>query len=27
VPTPDALAGTGDLAEEQWFHHEPAARS
>jgi thioredoxin reductase (NADPH) len=27
VPTPDALEGTGDLAEEQWFHHEPAARS
>ena len=21
-----ALEGTGDLAEEQWFHHEPAAR-
>jgi thioredoxin reductase (NADPH) len=27
VPTPDVLEGTGDLAEEQWFHHEPAARS
>jgi thioredoxin reductase (NADPH) len=27
VPTPDALEGTGDLAEEQWFHREPAARS
>ena len=27
VPTPAALEGTGDLAEEQWFHHEPAARS
>jgi thioredoxin reductase (NADPH) len=26
VPTPAALEGTGDLAEEQWFHHEPAAR-
>jgi thioredoxin reductase (NADPH) len=25
VPTPDALARTGDLAEQQWFHHEPAA--
>jgi thioredoxin reductase (NADPH) len=24
VPTPAALEGTGDLAEEQWFHHEPA---
>jgi thioredoxin reductase (NADPH) len=24
VPTPDVLEGTGDLAEEQWFHHEPA---
>jgi thioredoxin reductase (NADPH) len=23
VPTPDALAGTGDLAEEAWAHHEP----
>jgi len=27
VPTPTALEGTGDLAEDQWFHHEPAARS
>jgi thioredoxin reductase (NADPH) len=27
VPTPDVLEGTGDLAEGQWFHHEPAARS
>jgi len=27
VPTPPALEGTGDLAEEQWFHHEPVARS
>src|SRR5215213_6733618 len=27
VPTPAVLEGTGDLAEEQWFHHEPAARS
>jgi thioredoxin reductase (NADPH) len=27
VATPDALEGTGDLAEAQWFHHEPAARS
>jgi thioredoxin reductase (NADPH) len=26
VPTPDALEGTGDLAEDQWFHHEPVAR-
>jgi thioredoxin reductase (NADPH) len=26
VPTPAALEGTGDLAEEQWFHHEPVAR-
>ncbi len=25
VPTPAALEGTGDLAEKQWFHHEPAA--
>ena len=25
VPTPAALEGTGDLAEGQWFHHEPAA--
>jgi thioredoxin reductase (NADPH) len=25
VPTPAALEGTGDLAQEQWFHHEPAA--
>jgi thioredoxin reductase (NADPH) len=23
VPTPDALERTGDLAEQQWFHHEP----
>jgi len=23
VPTPEALAGTGDLAEEQWVPHEP----
>jgi len=27
VPTPPALEGTGDLAEEQWIHHEPAART
>ena len=27
VPTPAALEGTGDLAEEQWFRHEPAARN
>jgi thioredoxin reductase (NADPH) len=27
VATPAALEGTGDLAEAQWFHHEPAARS
>jgi thioredoxin reductase (NADPH) len=27
VPTPAALEGTGDLAEEQWFRHEPVARS
>ena len=27
VPTPTALEGTGDLAEEQWFRHEPAASS
>jgi thioredoxin reductase (NADPH) len=27
VPTPAVLEGTGDLAEEQWFRHEPAARS
>jgi thioredoxin reductase (NADPH) len=27
VPTPAVLEGTGDLAEDQWFHHEPAARS
>jgi thioredoxin reductase (NADPH) len=27
VPTPAALEGTGDLAEDQWFHHEPVARS
>ena len=26
VPTPAALEGTGDLAEGQWFRHEPAAR-
>jgi thioredoxin reductase (NADPH) len=26
VPTPAALEGTGDLAEEQWFQHEPATR-
>jgi len=26
VPTPDALEGTGDLAEDQWVHHEPATR-
>ena len=26
VPTPAAMEGTGDLAEDQWFHHEPAAR-
>ena len=25
VPTPATLEGTGDLAEEQWVHHEPAA--
>jgi thioredoxin reductase (NADPH) len=25
VPTPEALAGTGDLAEEQWVPREPAA--
>ena len=25
VPTPAALEGTGDLAEKQWFRHEPAA--
>jgi thioredoxin reductase (NADPH) len=25
VPTPTALEGTGDLAEEQWFQHQPAA--
>jgi thioredoxin reductase (NADPH) len=25
VPTPAALAGSGDLAEEQWVHREPAA--
>jgi thioredoxin reductase (NADPH) len=24
VPTPAVLEGTGDLAEEQWFQHEPA---
>jgi thioredoxin reductase (NADPH) len=23
VPTPEVLEGTGDLAEDQWFHHEP----
>jgi len=27
VPTPAVLEGTGDLAEEQWFHHEPVAGS
>jgi thioredoxin reductase (NADPH) len=27
VPTPDALEGTGDLAEQQWFHHEPVAQT
>jgi thioredoxin reductase (NADPH) len=27
VPTPQALEGTGDLAEEQWVHHEPAGRA
>jgi thioredoxin reductase (NADPH) len=27
VATPAVLEGTGDLAEAQWFHHEPAARS
>jgi thioredoxin reductase (NADPH) len=27
VPTPPALANTGDLAEEQWVHHEPVTRS
>ena len=26
VPTPAAMEGTGDLAQDQWFHHEPAAR-
>jgi len=26
VPTPAALEGTGDLAQDQWFHHEPAGR-
>ena len=26
VPTPPSLEGTGDLAEEQWFQHEPVAR-
>ena len=26
VPTPAALEGTGDLAEEQWVHREPAVR-
>ena len=25
VPTPAVLEGTGDLAEGQWFQHEPAA--
>jgi thioredoxin reductase (NADPH) len=25
VPTPAALAGTGDLAEEAWAHHEPVS--
>jgi thioredoxin reductase (NADPH) len=27
VETPAVLEGTGDPAEAQWFHHEPAARS
>jgi thioredoxin reductase (NADPH) len=27
VPTPPALEGTGDLAEEQWVPREPATRS
>jgi thioredoxin reductase (NADPH) len=27
VDTPAVLEGTGDLAEAQWFHHEPATRS
>jgi thioredoxin reductase (NADPH) len=27
VPTPPALEGTGDLAEEQWIHHEPVVGS
>jgi thioredoxin reductase (NADPH) len=27
VATPAVLEGTGDLAEAQWLHHEPAARS
>ena len=27
VPTPAALEGTGDLAEEQWVHREPVAGS
>ena len=27
VPTPAVLEGTGDLAEEQWVHHEPVAGS
>jgi thioredoxin reductase (NADPH) len=27
VPTPAALEGTGDLAQDQWFHHEPVVRS
>jgi hypothetical protein len=26
VPTPAAMEGTGDLAQDQWFHHEPVAR-
>ena len=26
VPTPAALENTGDLAQDQWFHHEPVAR-
>ena len=25
VPTPDALKGTGDLAEAQWAHPTPAS--
>ncbi len=27
VPTPSALEGSGDLAQEQWMHHEPVART